>query len=67
MRLGPDVLVEIVSIVQHGLLGQVDVSDALRKVDLVDRDGVLGLSSDYLLEQGRITRFANDEWSDDEK
>ena len=40
MKLGPDVLLEIMSIVQKGLAGQTDVSQDLRDLDLlVSRNG----------------------------
>ena len=53
MRLGADVLVEIMSIVQSGLLGQVDVSEDLRKIDVVEDGDEVILSREYLEEMER--------------
>ena len=53
MKLNKDVLVEVVSIVQSGLLCQRDVSEELRQLDLVEVDGSLSLSDDYLAQRGR--------------
>ncbi len=61
MKLGPDVLVEIVAIVQRGLTEGEDVSQMLRDMELVGEDvgdngdngpstyrhGMLRLSEDY--------------------
>jgi len=53
MKLGPDVLVELVAIFQKGLLRQTDVSDDLRRLDLkVDKatgqdPGTLVFSDEY--------------------
>ena len=60
MKLGPDVLIEIVAIVQRGLIEGEDVSQMLRDMDLVGEDagggddgpstfrhGTLRLSEDY--------------------
>jgi len=55
MKLGPDVLIEIVSIVQGGLFAQTDISDSLRDIELsVDNDEVLHLNLDYLKRKGRV-------------
>jgi len=54
MRLGDDVLVEIVSIFQEGLSQRRDVSEQLRSLDLVESDGRLSLTKDYLLGCGRV-------------
>lgn len=53
MRLGSDVLLEIVDIVRRGLVEGMDISDLLRELDLdetVDQDTgpQLTLSTDYL-------------------
>lgn len=51
MRFGPTVLLEIVSIVQNGLLKGQDVSQALREVEVIvdpkDPD-LLRLSDEYM-------------------
>ena len=59
MKLGEDILVEIVAIVQNGFLLQSDVSDSLRSIDLVERDGKLYLSDDYLARNGRKKSHAD--------
>ena len=47
MKLGPDVLLEIMSIVQKGLAGQTDVSQDLRDLDLlVSRNGEFVMLND---------------------
>lgn len=51
MRLASDVLIEIMNIVQSGLLLQEDVSQALRDLDLEEIDGELVLSEDYVNER----------------
>lgn len=54
MRLGKDVLLEIVAIVQDGLINGTDVSQALRDLDLAETaDKNLSLSSSYLESRGR--------------
>ena len=55
MKLGKNVLVEIVSIVQGGLVHQTDVSDDLRNIDLELEGDELVLSHDYLKAKGRIS------------
>lgn len=45
MKLGSEVLLEIMSIVQRGLIGQTDVSQDLRDLDLAEVDGELVLSN----------------------
>lgn len=47
MKLGPDVLIEIMSIVHYGLLNQTDVSQRLRDLDLVEVEDKLVLSEEY--------------------
>lgn len=47
MKLGADVLLEIVNAVQFGLMMQEDVSEQLRMLDLEEEDGVLVLSEKY--------------------
>lgn len=47
MKLGSDVLVEIVAIIQEGLMKQIDISDKLRNLDLSEKDGRLILSEEY--------------------
>jgi len=53
MKLGTDVLIEIMSIVQKGLMGQIDVSQQLRELDLkvqketVQDPGILLLTEEY--------------------
>lgn len=42
-KLGPDVLLKIVEIVQLGLVGQTDVSQDLRDLEMVEEDGLLCL------------------------
>lgn len=47
MKLSPEVLLEIMSIVQSGLLHQTDVSESLRELDLsIDEDSLLLVLSD---------------------
>ena len=50
MKLGPDVLVEIVAIVQKGLFEQVDISEELRAIDVTPgEDGeTVELTDDYI-------------------
>lgn len=50
MKFGPDVLIEIISIVQKGMMGGSDVSQSLREIDVsVDTSSQrLILSSDYV-------------------
>ena len=51
MKLGPSVLLEIVSIVQHGLTTGDDVSQKFRDIDVVvdaDDDTKVRLSSEYI-------------------
>lgn len=59
MKFGPDVLVEIVAIVQEGLLKGTDISDDLRKIE-VDLLGpahdLLTLSRSYVESTPRGTR-----------
>lgn len=55
MKLGSDVLLEIVNIVQRGLIEDLDVSDLLRKIDVEeseDRTAVV-LTANYKVETGR--------------
>lgn len=48
MKLGKDALIEIMYILQTGLLEQRDVSEMLRKLDLVqDNDNLLSLTQEY--------------------
>lgn len=57
MKLGKDVLLEIVDIVRDGLLNGKDISERLRELDLVEKQGAilsetdeigkLGLSDEY--------------------
>jgi len=48
MKLAPDSLLEIVAIIQKGLLMQTDISDELRNLDLQENeDGKLSLSDEY--------------------
>lgn len=53
MKMGADVLVEIMSIFHYGLSEQIDVSQKFRDLDLVEKDGSLVLSEEYLIEVGR--------------
>lgn len=60
MKLGPDVLVEIVSIVQEGIMKGEDISQRLRDIDLdlsfkatEEEPDLLKLSQNYLNSQGR--------------
>lgn len=54
MKLDKNVLIEIVSIVQEGLMEQKDISDGLRNLDLENREeGFLGLSDSYYSDKGR--------------
>jgi len=53
MKLDADVLIEIVGIVQEGLLLQEDISQKLRDLDLVDDGNLLCLSDEYLDSKGR--------------
>lgn len=48
MKFDSDVYLEIVAIVQEGLVTMTDCSQKLRDIDLVERDGKLGLSPDYI-------------------
>lgn len=48
MKLGEDVLLEIMSILQRGLLEQRDVSQMLRDLDIVQgNEGKLNLTKEY--------------------
>jgi len=49
MKLAPEVLIEIMSIVQSALLTQTDASEALRSIDLTPQfgDDTLILSDEY--------------------
>jgi len=53
MKLDSRTLLEIVSIVQSGLMRMEDISDKLRSLDLVERDGELTLSDEYLIESSK--------------
>lgn len=53
MKLHSEVLLEIVDLVRQALVDSTDVSDLLRKIDLVEKDNQLVLSKNYLLENGR--------------
>lgn len=55
MKLGEDVLVEIMDILQTGLLKQVDISDLLRKLDLKTDAEKLVLSDEYKKANGRVS------------
>lgn len=64
MKLGKDVLLEIVAIVQEGLAGGTDVSQALRDLDLTAwptdsmyafTDGEVKLTADSAVVRGRHT------------
>ena len=59
MKLGKDVLLEIVAIVQDALIQGVDASASLRELDLSIGDDVLNLSNDYIMKHPRAT-----EWSE---
>lgn len=49
MKLAPDVLLEIVAILQDGLSHGKDISQSLRDIDIVDNgDGTAKLSEEYL-------------------
>jgi hypothetical protein len=49
MKFGPSVLLEIVAIVQEGLVKGVDISQRLRDIEVsVGNDGNLHLSDDYI-------------------
>lgn len=55
MKLGKTVLVEIVDVVQRGILEMRDVSELLRELEVVERDGEVELSDEYLIARGRAT------------
>jgi len=48
MKLDAGVLIEIVAIVQNGLLFQDDISQQLRDLDLDNVGGILCLSDEYV-------------------
>jgi hypothetical protein len=48
MKFHPHVLLEIVAIVQKGLLNNKDISEFLRKVDVVVIDDCVDLSDEYI-------------------
>jgi hypothetical protein len=48
MKLAPDTLLEIMAILQSGILEMKDISGGLRDLDLEERDGKLGLSAEYV-------------------
>lgn len=55
LKLGPDVLTEIVAIVQKGLFEGADVSQELRDLDLTvsETDDTIYLTDEYLSARGR--------------
>lgn len=62
MKLGDDVLVEIVDIVRTGLVEQKDISDLLRELDLEQltqmddmSPRILTLTKEYKARKGRVT------------
>lgn len=63
MKLGNDVLIEIVSIVQNALLTLSDASEDLRELDLSVEDDLIVLSEEYLESDGRFNSL---EESDDD-
>jgi hypothetical protein len=54
-KLSKEVLAEIVLIFFKGLAGEKDASAALRELDLIDQDGELQLSTDYIASHPRET------------
>ncbi len=46
MRLSKEALLEIVAILQDGLLGAKDISQSLRELDLVEKVGALAIPSE---------------------
>ena len=62
MKLGEDVLLEIVDIVRDGIVSGTDVSEKLRQLDLATSESngsvyassVLKLSNEYLSSKGRV-------------
>lgn len=48
MKLGKDVLLEIVDIVRDGLLNNKDISERLRELDLVERQGAILSDADEI-------------------
>jgi len=48
LKLGKTALVEIVGILQKGLAQGIDISQALRDMEMEEVDGALELTSDYV-------------------
>jgi hypothetical protein len=53
MLFGKSTLLEIMAIVQEALGGFRDASQSLREIDVIERDGVLELSPEYVAAHSR--------------
>lgn len=60
MKLSKEAVLEVVAIVQDGILGVKDASDGLRELDLEEYDGCLRLTPEYLAGHPR-----SDVWEDE--
>jgi len=60
MKLDKYVLAEIISIIQSGLMGQKDVSEELRNLDLCQNKDLLCLTDDYLAVRGRKNPYSEE-------
>ena len=58
MKLGKDVLLEIVALFQDAVIQGYDVSQALRDLDLAYGDDVLNLSMEYVSAHPRATDWS---------
>lgn len=61
MKLSKEVLIEIVSIVQDGILEGRDISDGLRDLDLIQKEDQLNLSEEYVAQHPRANVWIDDE------
>lgn len=60
MKLSKDVLLEIVSLIQDGIMNGKDISENLRQLDLSSSGEELTLSADYLEKNPRAATWVQD-------
>lgn len=55
MKMSKEVLLEIISLFQDGIINNTDISENLREIDVVEIQGELVLSDDYKLHHPRVS------------